>query len=118
MDRDPRLESAILRVLAHHRGQKNRIPRPTLVDWLRSNAFGYITDRDVRSAIENLRRGDDHGALICSSSGTGGYWLAEDLGELLASYQEERRRCLTEMVTIRERLRRGKAVLGGQLRMI
>jgi hypothetical protein len=117
-DRDERLERAILRVIDKRIGQPKRIGREELVDHLRRYFDPTVKDREVRASIEDLRRNDDIGALICSSSGTGGYWLAENITELLASYREERRRALTEMVTIRARLRRGKSVLGGQLKML
>ncbi len=115
---DDRLERAILRALNGRVGSARRIARDGLLTWLRINHDARVSDREIRAAIERLRRKDDIGALICSSSGIGGYWLAENLDELLDSYREERRRCLTELVTIRERLRRGRAVLGGQLRML
>ena len=117
-DRNERLERAILAVLEKRSGQQRRITRPALVEWLRHNHDKRLTDRELRASIEDLRRHDDIGSLICSSAGTGGYWLAETINELLASYREERSRALTEMVTIRARLRRGRSVLGGQLKML
>lgn len=116
-DRNERLERAILKVVETRIGQPKRIGREELVAHLRRYLDPKLKDREVRASIEDLRRNDDIGALICSSSGTGGYWLAENISELLASYREERRRALTEMVTIRARLRRGRSVLGGQLKM-
>ena len=115
------LTHAILQVLSKHVGQPNRIRR----DKLRSKIMALlprgesnISDREMRQAIEELRRTDDQGALICSSSGSGGYWLAVDLDELLESYREERRRSITLLVTIRARLKRGRRVLSGQRRLL
>ena len=112
-----RLGRALLKVLGNHVGVKNRMTRDGLLLWLQTNVDSGLEDRGLRSAIERLRRTDDVGALICSSSGVGGYWLAETIDELLSSYREERRRFLTEGATIRERLRRGRHVLSGQRRM-
>jgi hypothetical protein len=115
------LSHAVLKVLSHHIGQKNRIGR----DRLRSEVMGQlsrgernISDRVMRQTIEELRRTDDQGALICSSSGGGGYWLAQDLDELLLSYREERRRAINILVTIRARLNRGRRVLSGQRKLL
>ena len=115
------LQHAVIKVLSKHIGQPNRIRR----DNLRSALMGMlprgeknISDREMRQAIEELRRTDDQGALICSSSGGGGYWLAVDLDELLESYREERRRAINILVTIRSRLKRGRRVLSGQRRLV
>ncbi len=115
------LPNAVLKVLAKHIGQPNRIRR----DPLRSEVMGLmsrgeknISDRVLRQSIEDLRRTDDQGALICSSSGGGGYWLASSLDELLESYREERRRGINILVTVRSRLNRGRRVLSGQRRLM
>lgn len=115
------LQHAVIKVLSKHIGQPNRIRR----DKLRSELMGIlprgertISDREMRQAIEELRRTDDMGALICSSSGGGGYWLAVDLDELLESYREERRRAINILVTIRARLHRGRRVLSGQRKLL
>ena len=115
------LQQSIIKVLSKHIGQPNRIRR----DKLRSTLMPMlprgernISDREMRQAIEELRRTDDLGALICSSSGSAGYWLAVDLDELLDSYREERRRAINILVTIRSRLNRGRRVLSGQRRLM
>lgn len=109
------IKRCILSELLSHRGQDNRISRDGLREAISNRLLRRVGDRKMRSMIEELRREHDLGALICSSSSGGGYWLAANLDELLASYREERRRAINTMVTARERLRRGKAVLGGQL---
>ena len=115
------LSHAVLQVLSKHVGQENRIAR----DRLRSRVMSLlprgestISDRERRQSIEELRRTDDQGALICSSSGSGGYWLSADMDELLESYREERRRAINILVTIRARLKRGRRVLSGQRRLM
>lgn len=115
------LAHLITQVLAKHVGQENRIRR----DALRSRLMALlprgsknISDREMRSTIEELRRTDDQGALISSSSGGGGYWICKDLDELLESYREERRRSITLLVTIRARLKRGRRVLSGQRKLL
>ncbi len=114
---DERIGRAILRLLrgGGHIGKERRVSRQAFVLWLQNNVDASIDDRQAREVVELLRRTDDDGALICSSSGCGGYWLAANLDELLESYREERRRFLTGLVTIRERLRRGRRVLSGQM---
>ena len=115
------LPYAVLKVLANHVGQKNRITRTKL----RSRVMDYlprgeknVSDRELRSCIEELRRTSDTGALISSSSSGGGYWICQDLDELLQSYAEERRRGLSILVTIRARLKRGRRVLSGQRKLL
>jgi len=111
------IESVTLNILRRHIGQENRIDRRQLVSEVGHAIGRNVHDREVRAAIEFLRRNSDIGALICSSSGTGGYWIAQDHYELLRSYQEERRRGLSTLVTIRQRMRTGEKVLAGQMRM-
>lgn len=115
------LSHAVLKVLANHVGQKNRITRAKL----RSRVMDYlprgeknVSDRELRSCIEDLRRTDDQGALISSSSSGGGYWICQDMDELLASYVEERKRALNILLTVRSRLRRGRQVLSGQRKLL
>lgn len=115
------LAHLITQVLSNHVGQENRIRR----DALRSRVMSLlprgsknISDREMRQTIEELRRTDDMGALICSSSGSGGYWISADLDELLESYREERRRAINILVTIRARLKRGRRVLSGQRKLL
>lgn len=114
-------QHAIIKVLSKHVGQENRITRKHLrsrIMNLLPRGERSITDREMRQVIEELRRTDDQGALICSSSGSGGYWLAVDMDELLESYREERRRSITLLVTIRARLNRGRRVLSGQRKLL
>lgn len=112
------LHDAILTVLECHKGKENRIRREDL-RWTASGKAGCtvgcpFSDREMRQAIEELRREHPIGALICSSSGVGGYWLAKDYDEVQASYNEERRRALTLMVTMRKRLHAARRHFGGQ----
>jgi len=111
---------ALLKVLSKHKGRKNAIGRPRLrseIMALMPRGEKNISDRRMRLAIEDLRRNTDQGALICASSTHKGYWIAENLDELLESYHEERRRAINTMITIRQRLKRGRALLSGQMRM-
>ena len=111
------LHNAILDVLKGHVGKENRISRRLLLRRVWGEVDILVSDRDMRQGIEELRRDHPIGALICSSSGSGGYWLAESYGEVLASYQEERRRAMSTMFTQRQRLDAARKYFGGQLEM-
>lgn len=73
-------------ILLFHVGRKNAISRKKL---LRSVAATTdpLTDRQLRLAISQMR---NEGHLICSRGGHGGgYWMAENLGELLEFIERE-----------------------------
>jgi len=62
--------------------------------------FVDVSDRDVRLAIEYLRNQTKQGAMILSTSGNAGYWMAESFSELTQYADEERRRALSILVRI------------------
>jgi len=105
-----KIEDAILLILRKHVGKENAIRRMHL-KWMLQTMGHRVSDRSMRQTIEHLRRTDDEGALICSSSAGGGYWIARNDYELMESYREERRRALNILVTIRERKERGRRAL-------
>lgn len=83
------LDNQVLAVLQNHVGKTNRIKRADLVHKIFSpkNGFSFTTDshdRQVRLAIARLRERYP----ILSSSGEGGYWIADGIGELV-EYQRE-----------------------------
>ena len=105
--------------LSFRAGKDNRISRQELVrkvfgawalnDQSNNNRF----DRMIRQAIEDLREE----MLICSSSGTDGYWLAEtlqDVEEIAGEYERRSKSMLTKASLIRKR---GIERLGPQLPM-
>lgn len=112
------LEEVILSILESRTGKANRISRANLRQFVSYRMFENISDREVRKTIEELRRSNGRGALICSSSGSAGYWFAESYAELLENYREERRRALSLMYTMRQRLRAGRHHFTGQMRLI
>ena len=112
------LLETILSILEPRVGRKRRISRKKLRNWLCYQLQREVSDREMRSAIEELRRSNSKGALICSSSGLSGYWMAEDYDELVENYRHERRRALSLMYTMRQRLRTGRRFFSGQMRML
>ena len=80
---DERIEAAVLDVLKKHRGKRRRLSRGNLRGLVVGRVHQRVSDRAMRNAIEQLRTNHRTGALICSTTqGGGGYWLAENLGEL------------------------------------
>src|SRR3990167_7143326 len=51
--------------------------------------FGDVSDRQVRKAIEDLRRSHPDGGFILSSSRTGGYWMSSDQQEVELAIAED-----------------------------
>ena len=105
------LKLAILAIVGDHRGRMRSIDRRSLgIEVLRE--VGYvISDREIREAIQELRAEDPRGALIMSSAGASGYWIARDLEEIQDSYQEERSRALSILVRIRAQRRLARLAL-------
>lgn len=96
---EPGLVRAALRILSFHIGKENTIKRSDLVEDLRIMGFGNnlmpITfDRHMRAAVAELRK---QGALVCSSSGDGGYYLARDRFEYDEFSQVEYRSKIIDM---------------------
>jgi len=75
------------------------------------DAAAHPYDRVIRKAIEELRRSDDTGALICSSSSGLGYFLAADAQELEASLNEDHHRALSLLQRISAQKDRGLVAL-------
>ncbi len=103
-DELPSLKLAILEILKDHKSRTSAIDRRRLgIEVLRE--VGYvISDREIREAIQELRGEDPRGAIIMSSSGASGYWLAQSIQEIQAHYREERSRALSILVRIRAQL--------------
>lgn len=89
----PGLERRIFDVLREHVGEANKI---RLDDLCRAvlGVFNISTERQVREAIETLRR--DFHVPVISESGKAGRWLAADETELNA--------CIAEMQSRHEHL--------------
>jgi len=77
-------------------GRSKAIGRLVLVRELRNWPYSLsVTDRQVRLAINNLRK---EGVPICSTGGFGGgYWLAESRAELEAYLDNEVRARLADL---------------------
>lgn len=73
------LEKDILALLHHHIGKDRPIKREALSLYC-FDAFTTTTDRQVREAIETLRR--EYRVPVLSESGKAGYWLAADQSEI------------------------------------
>ena len=98
------MKRQILRILSGHRGASRRISRASLLAELRLR-LDNVSDREMRLAIEELRRGHAHGAWLCADL-RGGYFMAEDEEELeryLAS-DERRANKLLERVHSQRRM--------------
>ena len=84
--RDPQLnepertQHQLLQILAERRGPERRIRRGELLAALQSRV-GDISDREMRSALEQLRWRQPQGAWICAHL-RGGYFMARDEAEL------------------------------------
>ncbi len=84
------LASQILRILSGHRGVDRRISRSALLEEL-CQRMGQVSDREMRVAIEKLRRGHAHGAWICADL-RGGYFIARDAAEIDVHLSSDERR--------------------------
>ncbi len=96
---DPGLVRATLSVLRFHAGKQNAITKPNLLADLRRLGFtGGLTyttaERQVRAAIKELR---NMGHLVCSSSGDGGYYMAQDWQEFDEFIEVELRSKIIDM---------------------
>lgn len=87
------VERSTLRVLSFHVGQKNAITRPDLLAALSTSGF-TVGDRQMRVTITDLRKA---GHLICSSSGDGGYYIAETVDEYREFARVEYESKITDM---------------------
>lgn len=70
-------------VLEHYQGKEKAASKPALIDSLKRLGFGTgvspaTLERQLRIAIVALRK---RGALICSDSGDGGYFVARTRDE-------------------------------------
>jgi len=119
MDQDEHVRNLVMSCLQLHKGRENAVSIEDVTEYVATYAtWIHVDERRVRQAIEDLRRTSDRGALICSSSGVKGRWLATSLNDVLENYREERRRAIELMVTIRERRERACRMFGGQLRLV
>ena len=96
---DAGLDRAVLRCLEKRVGEQLAIQKPSLLFDLNRMGFGSrlshdTFERQVRSCIVALRK---QGHLICSSSGGGGYYLAENLGEFDEFIEREYRGKIKDM---------------------
>ncbi len=75
------LEREVLRVLSYRQGRDKALSRSMLLECvLRGAGCAHVTDRQLRAAINQLRK-DGH--LICSTGGEdGGYWTPAAYDEL------------------------------------
>ncbi len=102
-ERDREIVVVVYKLLASCRGKNHRISRNHLRFSVASELEMYfvdVSDRDVRLAIEYLRNETKQGAMILSTSGSAGYWVAESFSELTQYADEERRRALSILVRI------------------
>lgn len=110
------IKAIVLHVLMGHVGKDNRITRERLAHQVasRSGLKRYDPgeyDRACRKAIEELRRTDPMGTLICSSSGQPGYFIAADEDELRETINQDKRRALSLLKRVSEQERRGLRAL-------
>lgn len=114
---DEEIEAEVRHIISFHKGRKNPISRWELVERVfdrqaaanrgNNNAF----DRKIRDVIAKYRETD----LIVSTSGSSGYWLAEDMDDIELVAQELEKRS-KDMLTQASRLRkRGLEKFGPQM---
>jgi len=89
----PGLERLVLRILTYHVGKDQAIGKPELLAEL-AKAGMPAAERQARAAITSLRK---QGKLICSSSGEGGYYLAQSIEEYAEFAQVEYRSKIADM---------------------
>ena len=94
------LKSQILLILSAHRGPERRISRANLKGEL-NERLASVTDREMRAAIEDLRREHAQGAWICADM-RGGYFMARNAQEIEGNLASDERRAqrLMERVTL------------------
>jgi len=109
---DPKLLEAVTRILTRHIGREHAIARADLVDDVRRLTRHPYTDRQVRAAINALRK---QGWLICSAGGVGGgYWLAKNRGEVLEFLEREVRPRAMDLLAIEKAMRQAMLEQFGQ----
>lgn len=67
------------RALEFRIGQENAISKVDLIDILAQHGIHLSDDRPIRAGVHELRQ---MGVLICSSSGSSGYWTSESREEI------------------------------------
>lgn len=119
--RDRYMQYAIKKALRGHVGRERALSKEKLRSRVMQEmprGLKNIHEREIRKAIEVLRNEDSIGALICSSAGVRGYWMAEDLDDVLEGYRQERKRAITLLVTMRQRLKFAREFFGGQRKLL
>ena len=84
------LSSHILTILSAQRGPEARMLRSEILEELRLLMVD-VSDREMRAAIEELRRGHAQGAWICADM-RGGYFMARNEEELDRYLQSDEKR--------------------------
>jgi hypothetical protein len=114
------IEAEVRHILSFHKGKDNPVSRWELVERIfgrdaaanRGNNNPF--DRQIRQVIEKYRVVD----LIVSSSGSAGYWLAEDMDDIETIAVEFDKRAMTELEKARNLRKRGIDRFGGQMSLI
>ena len=114
------LFQAILMALSCHRGRYNRAEKWRLVETVfavqipqaqRNPNTPY--DRQFREAVSHMR----HNGLLIGSDSKGGYWLMEDIDEVLDVAGQFRRRAKDLLHSASKLESTGRSVFGGQRRL-
>ena len=111
------VEQEVRSILSFHKGKDKAITRWELVERIFGNAAAAERgnnnpfDRQVRAAIEKYRDVD----LIVSSSGSSGYWAAEDMNDVLIIAEEYEKRSKTMLAKKSRIVRRGQEKFGLQI---
>jgi len=114
----PGLDKKILRILAGHLGENNRISRGDLVKLaLYKFSDNDITETDDRLVRETISRLRHDGHLICSSSGTGGYYMASSYDDVENMRAEMESRAMDLLEQSRTLKKRATEWFGAQLKM-
>lgn len=91
-------ERAIYAMLVNHIGKSNRITKEELARSVYGK-YNPTTDRKVRVAISRMRF---NGKLICSDSGSAGYYLPETEAEVNEMIAELSSRCQDMFEQVRQ----------------
>jgi len=111
------IEETVLTILEGRRGRDWAISRESLRKSVEYELKQQVKDRAIRKAVETLRSEGGRGSLICSSSRTRGYYIAESYEDVLEVYREERRRAMTLLVRLRKQRDAARRHFGGQLEL-
>ncbi|MFC2028310.1 hypothetical protein ACFLTX_00090 [Chloroflexota bacterium] len=115
------LYQTILNILSDHIGRRNRAEKWKLIETVFSVEIpknkrnqNNFYDRRFRSAISTMR----HNGLLVGSDCSGGYWLMDDINEVITVADQLRRRAKNLLHSASKLESTGLSVFGSQRRLL